>query len=220
MTPAAYDAWYDSPRGRWIGEVEFALLRRHLGTDRAAGASLLDVGCGTGWFTRRLVAAGFAATGLDVDASMLAFARAHSPPEIDWLRADATRLPFADRAFDTVVSVTALCFVADVPRALAEMVRVARRRVVVGVLNRHSLLGRALRGRGSGGYQGAHWHSRAELVRQMATLPVRDLAVGSAVLLPAGDALARAVERLVPAVTPWGALLVASATPLAPAGTA
>ncbi len=51
-----YDAWYDSPRGRWIGEVEFELLARQLATK--AGASLLDVGCGSGWFTRRLAAAG------------------------------------------------------------------------------------------------------------------------------------------------------------------
>ena len=27
MTPAEYDAWYDTPRGRWIGEREWALVR-------------------------------------------------------------------------------------------------------------------------------------------------------------------------------------------------
>lgn len=26
MTPEQYDAWYSSPRGRWIGELEFRLL--------------------------------------------------------------------------------------------------------------------------------------------------------------------------------------------------
>lgn len=26
MTPAEYDAWYDTDRGRWIGETEYGLL--------------------------------------------------------------------------------------------------------------------------------------------------------------------------------------------------
>lgn len=26
MNPAEYDAWYDTPRGRWIGETELQLL--------------------------------------------------------------------------------------------------------------------------------------------------------------------------------------------------
>ncbi len=30
MTPADYDAWYDTPRGHWIGTREFALLARLL----------------------------------------------------------------------------------------------------------------------------------------------------------------------------------------------
>jgi len=56
MTPAEYDAWYDSPRGRWIGESEWRGICRHL--DLAPGSTLLDVGCGTGWFSRRLANAG------------------------------------------------------------------------------------------------------------------------------------------------------------------
>ncbi|MBU2723835.1 class I SAM-dependent methyltransferase, partial [Acidithiobacillus ferridurans] len=47
MDAAAYDAWYDTPRGRWIGMAEFRLLSRLLQTQ--PGNTLLDVGCGTGW---------------------------------------------------------------------------------------------------------------------------------------------------------------------------
>jgi protein-L-isoaspartate O-methyltransferase len=46
MNPADYDAWYDTPRGRWIGDTEYALAARLLAPQ--AGDSLLDVGCGTG----------------------------------------------------------------------------------------------------------------------------------------------------------------------------
>ena len=51
MNPADYDAWYATPRGRWIGDAEYALAARLLAPQ--AGDSLPDVGCGTGWFTRR-----------------------------------------------------------------------------------------------------------------------------------------------------------------------
>ena len=30
MNPADYDAWYDTPRGRWVGDTEYALARRLL----------------------------------------------------------------------------------------------------------------------------------------------------------------------------------------------
>ena len=49
MQAAEYDAWYDTPRGRWIGETEFLLLHRLL--EPRSSESLLDAGCGTGWFT-------------------------------------------------------------------------------------------------------------------------------------------------------------------------
>ena len=66
MNPADYDAWYYTPRGRWIGDTEYALATRLLAPQ--AGDSLLDVGCGTGWFTRRAAADGLLVTGLDPNA--------------------------------------------------------------------------------------------------------------------------------------------------------
>ncbi len=46
-----YDQWYQKPKGRWIGNREYCLMRNSLYIDRKA--SILDVGCGTGYFTRR-----------------------------------------------------------------------------------------------------------------------------------------------------------------------
>jgi len=210
MTPAEYDAWYDSPRGRWIGETEFRLLRILAGL--RPGETLLDVGCGTGWFTRRFAAAdGGDVTGLDNDASRLAFARAHDR-KAHYLEDDALALPFVDLSIDCVVSVAALCFIDDWEMALQEMVRVARRRVVVGLLNRHSLLWRE-KGRdgGVGGYRGARWHSVEEIRAAMATLPLVKSDVRTALFLPDGSRLARACERCIPNNLPWGGFLAAAA---------
>lgn len=210
MTPADYDAWYDTPRGRWIGETEFRLLARRLALQH--GESLLDVGCGTGWFTRRFAASnGWNVTGLDNDAARLAFARAHGRNE-RYREGDALALPFPDASIDHVISVAALCCVADWRRALHEMVRVARRRVVVGLLNRHSLLWRE-KGRdgGTGGYRGAHWHTAGEISAALAALALADIRVGTALFLPGASPLARACERCLPERLPWGGFLVAAA---------
>ena len=209
MNPADYDAWYDTPRGRWIGETEYALAARCLAPKR--GDSLLDIGCGTGWFTRRAAVEGLVATGLDPNSVWLDFAQAHSSPALNWVEGDARDLPFADASFDHVLSIAALCFVDDERRAVAEAVRVARRRFAVGWLNRASLLyWQKGRHGGSGAYRGAHWHT-ARVVREMfAGLPVKNLALRSAVFLPSGSGLAVRLERVVPSVLPWGGLLLAT----------
>ncbi|MBN6744648.1 class I SAM-dependent methyltransferase, partial [Acidithiobacillus sp. MC2.1] len=133
------------------------------------------------------------------------------PPEIRWIAGDARALSFPDRSFDQVVSVAALCFVEDERRAVAEIVRVARRRFVIGWLNRASLLYRQKgQGGGSGAYHGAHWHRPNELLDFFSGLPVRRLAVHSAIFLPAGDGMARTLEHLLPHTLPWGGLVVIS----------
>lgn len=91
MNPADYDAWYDTPRGRWIGEVELRLLAHLLGP--RTGGTLLDVGCGTGWLTRGFAADANRIVGLDVDTDNPAFARTRSSVREVYVQGDATRLP-------------------------------------------------------------------------------------------------------------------------------
>lgn len=207
MNPADYDAWYASPRGRWIGETEYALAARLLAPQ--PGASLLDVGCGTGWFSRRAAADGLAVTGLDPDAAWLAYARARSNPALSWVQGDARALPFADASFDHVLSIAALCFVDDERRAVAEAVRVARRSFAIGWLNRSSLLYlHKGRGGGSGAYRGARWHDAHEVRALFSGLPVRRLTLRSAIFLPSATRWARWLEQAIPAGLPWGGMLM------------
>ena len=107
-----------------------------------AGSSLLDVGTCFGFFPLLLqrwrpqldVAA------LDLSAPILELAREASIPlrcarAVEFVCGDARRLPFADGSFDTVTSLHVLEHL-ETPsaiRALQEMCRVARRRVIVAV---------------------------------------------------------------------------------------
>ena len=213
MDAAAYDAWYDSPRGRWIGETEYALASRLLAA--AQGSSLLDVGCGTGWFTRRFARSDLQVTGLDNNAEWLAYARSCGDDDIAWLEGDAQALPLADASFDHVVSIAALCFVADERKAVAEIVRVTRRSFAIGWLNRLSLLYPA-KGRhgGSGAYRGAQWHTAGQVRALFDGLPIHRLTIRCTVFLPGGTAMDRWLERLWPGFLPYGALLIAAGEPL------
>ena len=210
MNPADYDAWYDTPRGRWVGDAEYAMAARLLAGQ--AGDSLLDVGCGTGWFTRRAAADGFNATGLDPNPDWLNYARTHSDPSMKWIEGDARALPFSTNSFDHVLSIAALCFVDDEQQAVAECVRVASKRVSIGWLNRRSLL-YWQKGRygGRGAYRGARWRTAAEVRALFTHLPVRNLTLHSAIYLPSGTRWAQMLESCVPSVLPWGSLLLASA---------
>jgi SAM-dependent methyltransferase len=198
LTPQDYEGWYETPRGRWTGAVEQALLDALLAPE--PGASLLDIGCGTGHFTRAFARSRPGrAVGLDPDRAWLAYAARRAEHGERYVAGRAEALPFADASFDYAVSVTALCFVPDQARALREMLRVTRRRFALGLLNRHSLLWRDKgRGGGAGAYRGAHWHSAAELRALFAPLAVRGLRLRAAVVLPGGGAFARALERCWP----------------------
>jgi SAM-dependent methyltransferase len=204
----AYEAWYHSPRGRRIGALEYSLLRSMLRPD--ADSSLLDVGCGTGHFTRAFAArATGAVVGLDPNLAWLAYARAHSAAS--YVAGRAELLPFPDKSFDFSICVTALCFVADEERALRELLRVTRRRLVLGLLNRHSLLYlRKGRHGGSGGYAGARWHTAGEIRSLLRRLGVECESARSAALLPGASVLARAAERLWPGGIALGGFLAVS----------
>jgi SAM-dependent methyltransferase len=210
MKPAEYDAWYDTPRGRWIGETELRLLAHLLGP--LPGLTLLDVGCGTGWFTRAFADHADRIVGLDVDADNLAFARSRASGHEVYVRADAARLPFADGAFDAAISVTALCFVNRWQDALAEIARVSRARFAIGLLHRCSALWLS-RGRtgSAGAYSGAHWHTGAEIKEALRVLPVRNVRIGYAVFDPAASNISRMLERVVPSRVPLGSFLAVAA---------
>ena len=167
-----YEAWY-AGEGRRADILEKALLGKLL--DRFSGArSILEVGCGTGHFTRWMALRGLDATGVDTSEPMLEEARRRGGP--GYLHGDALSLPFADRSFDMTALITTLEFLPDPARALAEAVRVARQGVLLGVLNRWSLLALRYRLSGKAMWQSARffgpWELATVLSARRPSLPV------------------------------------------------
>ncbi len=93
------------------------------------GLRWVDVGCGNGAFTERLVerCAPSEVQGIDPSPEQLAFARTRPAARLaQFHQGDAMALPFADTSFDAAVMALVLFFVPDPAKGLAEMVRVVR----------------------------------------------------------------------------------------------
>jgi ubiquinone/menaquinone biosynthesis C-methylase UbiE len=133
-----YESWYETLEGRRADAEEKDALASLLDCFPRAG-SVLEVGCGTGHFTRWLSAQGLAAVGLDLSAAMLAQAQALDG--VTLVHGDSLGLPFADGAFDLVAFITTLEFLERPRVALTEALRVTHHGLLLGVLNRWSPLG-------------------------------------------------------------------------------
>ncbi len=91
----------------------------------AAGMDMLDLACGPGIVTEAASRRGAAAIGADFSPAMLELARAANPT-LHFDEADAETLPYADAAFDAVVSNFGVHHFPRPPRAIEEMIRVLR----------------------------------------------------------------------------------------------
>jgi ubiquinone/menaquinone biosynthesis C-methylase UbiE len=90
---------------------------------------VLEIACGTGLLTRRLLdrlggRGWLLAT--DLNEAMIAYGRSRIPrrPELEWSQADATKLPVCDRSFDAIVCQFGLMFFPDKAAAVREAFRV------------------------------------------------------------------------------------------------
>jgi SAM-dependent methyltransferase len=92
VVAARYEDWYSGP-GRCADYLEKRLLERLLHIFPQSRTAL-EIGCGTGHFTRWLRTKNLATTGLDISAAMLAEARRLDG--YNYLLGDALNLPFGD----------------------------------------------------------------------------------------------------------------------------
>lgn len=160
---AGYESWYQTVGRR--ADVEEKSLLKWLLAKYTKPHTILDVGCGTGHFTRWFAELGYQVIGLDLSMPMLNVARdIHSQP---YLHGDAYNLPIATQSFDLVVFITTLEFLSDPKKALQEALRVATKGIILGVINAKSQLGRQYKHLGGPIWETARFFTIAELRRMV-----------------------------------------------------
>ncbi|WP_026733954.1 class I SAM-dependent methyltransferase [Fischerella sp. PCC 9605] len=93
-------------------------------------ATVLDIGCGTGEFERLLLTENpqQMITGVDISEEMLLVAKqkCRAYPNVSFLTASASALPFANNSFDVIVSASTFHYFDDPETSLKEMRRVLK----------------------------------------------------------------------------------------------
>jgi len=132
-----YERWYYTPGGQKSAQAEIIALRNAIKKicQQSAQLSILEIGCGTGYFARALCEANHTVVGVDYSLTMLKVARENQKTNLWYVAADAQSLPFPAQSFDVSLFITSLEFIAEPELALKEARRVSRGGIVLLLLN-------------------------------------------------------------------------------------
>ncbi|HEU18876.1 MAG TPA: class I SAM-dependent methyltransferase [Deltaproteobacteria bacterium] len=142
-TAQSYDDWLTSPVGYYITGRQQKLILDLLAPQE--GETMLDVGCKSGQFLLFFRRHGCNVTGIDPSPAMIDLARKKLGHRADLYQGNVHDLPFSDNEFDVVSLITSLEFYENPQRVIEESIRVARNRIVIGFLNRYSLVTESLK---------------------------------------------------------------------------
>jgi SAM-dependent methyltransferase len=119
----AGEVWnWESPAGRLRWERRVQMLGAHL----RPGMTILEVGCGTGSFTRELARSGAEVVAIDVSPELLEIARANcSAPNVQYQIQNAYALSYSQGMFDSVVGSSVLHHL-EIEAAIRDMYRVLK----------------------------------------------------------------------------------------------
>jgi SAM-dependent methyltransferase len=121
----AGEIWnWEGPAGKLRSARRAKMLSNHLGP----GMSVLELGCGTGYFTRELARSGADIIAVDVSPELLEMARADcSAKNVRYEIQNACALSYPDAAFDSVVGSSVLHHL-EIKEAVREIHRVLKPR--------------------------------------------------------------------------------------------
>lgn len=119
MWAATYDA-----RPNPLLALERRVLARLLRPAR--GSCVVDVACGTGYWTHRLAESGAIAYGIDICEDMIGHAQRKDAHRARFLVADASEIPLRSETADVTLCSFAASYFPDLMRPMSEMARVTR----------------------------------------------------------------------------------------------
>jgi len=143
-----YDAWYDRNKFAYLSELK--AIRKVI-PKRGKG---LEVGVGTGRFAKPLKIP----FGIDPSKKMLQIARKRN---VNTRLGSGEKLPFKNSFFDYVAIIITICFVKNPGKVLKETKRVLKKngKIVVGIVDKNSFLGKFYQKKKSVFYKDAHFFS-------------------------------------------------------------
>ncbi len=96
--------------------------------------SLVSVGCGEGFDLKHILSIyqPKKTVGVDLSKSALNYAQKQLP-EVEFIQADATKLPFKDNRFDLVIALEILEHIPDYDKALSELKRISKNNAIITV---------------------------------------------------------------------------------------
>nr|WP_100012813.1 class I SAM-dependent methyltransferase [Lentibacillus sediminis] len=133
--------WEREAEAAWDGRAEFWHSRSEKMWERGSrkdilpfiekhlqkGSRVLDIGCGDGYGTLKLCAAGYQASGMDLSSEMIALAKERAGLSgVSFLQGDVSELPYEDASLDAVMAINVLEWTASPMKALGEMSRVVK----------------------------------------------------------------------------------------------
>jgi ubiquinone/menaquinone biosynthesis C-methylase UbiE len=149
-----YDTWYDKHKFAYLSELE--AIKKVL-PKKGKG---LEIGVGTGRFAAPLGIK----YGIDPSKKMLEIAKKRG---VDARLGFGERLPFTNASFNYVAIIITLCFVKDPQKVLKEARRVLKKsgRIIIGIIDKDSFLGKFYQKKKSIFYKQARFFSVKEATR-------------------------------------------------------
>ena len=147
-----YDAWYNRNKFAYLSELK--AVRKVL-PKKGKG---LEIGVGTGRFAYALGIK----YGIDPSKNMIEIARKRG---VDVRQGFGEHLPFKNATFDYAAIIITICFVKNPKEVLNEAQRVLKKngKIIIGIIDKESFLGKFYQRKKSVFYKTAHFFSVKEL---------------------------------------------------------
>jgi len=164
-----YDRWFEDFRDVYISELE--ALKKAVKSGKS-----IEIGSGTGRFALPLGIT----VGVEPSSSMAEISKNRG---LEVIRGVAEYLPLKSSCFDLVLIVTLLCFLPDPVRAIREAKRILGNggRIVIGIIDRESFLGKYYRNKGGRIFSRAELKTPEEVIRLLKNLGFANIKISQTI---------------------------------------